>query len=118
MFLGLRSHILTVDDLDATKAWYTRILGIEPYFDEMFYVGFEVGGFELGLLPGLSPGYPVGGLTYWGVEYIDTAWAELLEAGAEPAGDIADVGGGIRLGEVFDPSGNRIGIIENPNFGT
>jgi len=116
MFLGLRSHILAVTDLVETRAWYVRVLGIEPYFDEPFYVGFEVGGFELGLLPDQPASYPAGGLTYWGVDDIEEALARLLEAGAEATGEIHDVGGGIRMVEVLDPSGNRIGLIENPNF--
>lgn len=49
MILGLRTAIYHVDDLQAAKEWYTKVLGVEPYFDEPFYVGFNVGGYELGL---------------------------------------------------------------------
>ena len=74
MFLGLRSHILDTDDLQATKAWYSDVLGKPPYFDESFYVGFDVGGFELGLLPrDADKPYPAGGETYWGVADIRQA---------------------------------------------
>ena len=51
MLNGLRSQIFQVADLGAAKAWYTGMLGTPPYFDEPFYVGFNVGGYELGLLP-------------------------------------------------------------------
>jgi catechol 2,3-dioxygenase-like lactoylglutathione lyase family enzyme len=51
MFLGLRTVIYPAPDLAASKAWYTALLGVEPYFDEPFYVGFDVGGYELGLNP-------------------------------------------------------------------
>ena len=51
MFLGLRTVVYKVSDLGRAKAWYTKVLGIEPYFDEPFYVGFNVGGYELGLDP-------------------------------------------------------------------
>ena len=51
MILGLRTAIYPVTDLDAAKRWYAEMLGQAPYFDQPFYVGFAVGGFELGLLP-------------------------------------------------------------------
>ena len=116
MFLGLRSHIVAARDLDISRAWYARVLGFPPYFDEPFYVGFEVGGYELGLLPGRPDDYPAGGETYWGVADIDDARQQLLSMGAIASGEISDVGGGIRMAILLDPGGNRIGIIENPNF--
>ena len=51
MILGLRTAIYPVNDLAKAKDWYSQVLKMEPYFDEPFYVGFQVGGFELGLLP-------------------------------------------------------------------
>jgi catechol 2,3-dioxygenase-like lactoylglutathione lyase family enzyme len=114
MFLGLRSHIFPAPDLDAAKAWFTQVLGQEPYFDEPFFVGFEVGGYELGLNPGADPAD--GPIAYWGVEDADAALASLLEQGATEHAPIADVGEGIRLGAVRTPGGSLLGIIENPNF--
>lgn len=117
MFLGLRSHILDTDDLQATKAWYSDVLGKVPYFDESFYVGFDVGGFELGLLPrDADKPYPAGGETYWGVADIRTAVEELQGKGGELVHDIQDVGEGILMAIVKDPAGNRVGIIENALF--
>jgi catechol 2,3-dioxygenase-like lactoylglutathione lyase family enzyme len=55
MFLGLRTVICPTADLTASKAWYSSVLGIEPYFDEPFYVGYNVNGYELGLLPDADP---------------------------------------------------------------
>lgn len=116
MFLGLRSHILDTDDLPATKAWYTDVLGVPPYFDEPFYVGFNVGGFELGLLPRQDPPYPAGGETYWGVPDINAALEQLLATGATKTQEITDVGEGILMAVVVDPAGNRVGIIQNAHF--
>lgn len=116
VFLGLRSHILDTEDLEAAKAWYSEILGTHPYFDEPFYVGFDVGGFELGLLPRQDPPYPVGGETYWGVPDIGTAIEQLQARGAALAHEITDVGEGILMAIVVDPSGNRVGVIENAHF--
>jgi predicted enzyme related to lactoylglutathione lyase len=118
MFLGLRSAIYHVNDLDRAKAWYSSALGVEPYFDQRYYVGFNVGGYELGLDPdmtGVTSG--AGGVgAYWGVSDCDAAYNRLLELGATSHMPAQDVGGGIRVARVIDPFGNLIGIIENPNF--
>lgn len=116
-FLGLRSAIYPVDDLSAARSWYTRALGVAPYFDQPFYVGFNVGGFELGLDPDAS-GVQRGArpIAYWGVSDIDAAHAKLLAQGAKSDAAIQDVGEGIRLASVRDPWGNVLGLIQNPHF--
>ena len=117
MFQGLRTVIYHVDDLDKAKAWYAEVLGVRPYFDEPFYVGFNVGGFELGLDPdlkGVTKGSNV--VAYWGVKDIDVAYQRVLELGAQQQTEVQEVGGGIRVGTVTDPFGNVVGLIENPNF--
>jgi catechol 2,3-dioxygenase-like lactoylglutathione lyase family enzyme len=113
MLLGLRTVIYRAPDLAAGKQWYTKFLGFGPYFDQPFYVGFNVGGYELGLLPDATQS-TVG--AYWGVKGIDGVYARLLELGATPRSEIADVGEGIRIADVLDPFGNVLGIIDNPNF--
>jgi predicted enzyme related to lactoylglutathione lyase len=119
VILGLRTVIYPAADLDATKAWYTKALGREPYFAEPFYVGFEVGGFELGLDPNATPSTGgTGVLPYWGVADCAAAYARLLELGATELGGVQDVGGGIKVASVRDPFGNALGIIENPTFST
>jgi predicted enzyme related to lactoylglutathione lyase len=115
MFLGLRTAIYPAPDLAAAKAWYASVLGIAPYFDKPFYVGFSVGGFELGLVPDATPGTS-GPQPLWGVATIEAAHSRLLELGALALGPVSDVGGGIKVAAVQDPFGNRLGIIENPNF--
>jgi len=118
MLLGLRTAIYHTPDINAGKLWYTKVLGFPPYFDQPFYVGFNVGGFELGLTP--DAGKSAAG-AYWGVKDIESVLARLLELGAEPRTDIQDVGqdnhdNRIRVADVLDPFGNVFGIIENPNF--
>jgi catechol 2,3-dioxygenase-like lactoylglutathione lyase family enzyme len=114
MFLGLRTVIYPAPDLAASKAWFTALLGFEPYFDEPFYVGYTVGGYELALNPALDPS--VGPVTYWGVADADAAWAWLLGAGARAREPVQEVGGGIRVATVTEPGGSVLGIIENPHF--
>jgi catechol 2,3-dioxygenase-like lactoylglutathione lyase family enzyme len=96
MILGLRTVIYPVTDLARGKAWYADVLGVAPYFDQPFYVGFAVGGFELGLIPDGTPG-PDG--------------STVREAPH-------DVGEGIKVASVADPFGNTFAIIENPHFST
>jgi predicted enzyme related to lactoylglutathione lyase len=116
MIQGLRTAIYNAPDLAKAKAWYTKILGFGPYFDEPFYVGFNVGGYELGLLP-KAKAVDRGGVTvYWGVADAEAAVKMLLEAGAELAEPVQDVGEGIKTAAVLDPFGNVFGVIENPYF--
>jgi catechol 2,3-dioxygenase-like lactoylglutathione lyase family enzyme len=120
-FLGLRTVVYRVPDLERAKAWYSAVLGIEPYFDQPFYVGYNVGGYELGLDPDLTGGAPGpgGSAAYWGVENAEAALARLAELGVGGhggLGGVQDVGGGIRVATVQDPFGNLFGIIENPHF--
>src|SRR5262245_50803451 len=116
--LGLRSAICPVTDLARAKAWYAELLGVEPYFDQPFYVGFNVGGFELGLHPveGPLPAGSAGFVAYWGVERLEEVWARARGLGAKAVSEPQDVGEGIRVATVADPFGNSIGLIENPNF--
>jgi predicted enzyme related to lactoylglutathione lyase len=115
MLLGLRTAIYPVTDLEAAKAWYAQVVGHAPYFDQPFYVGFEVGGFELGLVPDGTPGTD-GPQPLWGVASADQALERLLASGAVLLEPVQDVGGGIRVGAVKDPFGNRLGFIENSQF--
>jgi predicted enzyme related to lactoylglutathione lyase len=117
MFQGLRTVIYNPGDLEKGKAWYKQALGIEPYFDDEGYVGFNVGGYELGLNTGVAPqAQGAGVMAYWGVEDIEATFARLVELGATVKGPVVEVGGGIKTAELIDPFGNLLGIINNPHF--
>jgi len=117
MLQGLRTIVYYVGDLAAAKEWYKKIFEIEPYFDEPYYVGYSIGGYELGLNPDDS-GYSNGNhsITYWGVADLKSAFARLEALGVEIHQQPENVGGDIWLGSIFDPFGNVIGLIENPEF--
>src|SRR5438105_1662792 len=102
MILGLRTAIYPAPDLARAKAWYAEVLGVEPYFDQPSYVGFSVGGFELGLVPDATPGI-AGSQVLWGVEDAAAAHERLLALGAQPLDAVTDVGEGIRVAAVMDP---------------
>ena len=116
MLLGLRTVVYPVGDIEAGKAWYSKVVGHAPHHDSPYYVGFAVGGFELGLVPDGTPGKD-GCNVYWGVANAKAASEWLKGLGAKPsAKGIEDVGGGILVAEFDDPFGNVFAVIENPHF--
>jgi catechol 2,3-dioxygenase-like lactoylglutathione lyase family enzyme len=89
MVKGLGTVICHVTDLDRAKAWYSSAFGLTPYFDQPFYVGFNIGGYELGLDP--DPG-----------------------SGRSGASAVQGIGEGIKVAQIADAFGNVIGLLENP----
>jgi predicted enzyme related to lactoylglutathione lyase len=117
MIQGLRTVSYPVTDLAVAKTWYSQVLGKEPYFDQPFYVGFEVHGFELGLVPDGQPG-AAGATAYWGTTDAKAEVARLVQLGATVESDVTDVGDSIMVATVRDPFGNLFGVIQNPHFDT
>jgi predicted enzyme related to lactoylglutathione lyase len=119
MFLGLRTLIYKIksEDLGKAKLWYSKLLDRQPYFDQPFYVGFNLGGFELGLDPnGTTVKVGDNVETYLGVSNIETALAHCLKNEARLHSEIREVGEGIKVATVQDPFGNIVGLIQNSNF--
>ena len=116
--LGLRTTIYNVGDINAAKKWYAKAFGIAPYWDESFYVGFNIGGYELGLLPEESPTTDKKDsvYTYWGVNEIEKVYSHFLESGATEHEKPHSVGGPLMVASVKDPWGNVVGLIYNPAF--
>ena len=114
VFLGLRTVIYPAPDLSEAKRFATRMLRVEPYFDQPFYVGYDVAGYEFALDPNADP--QIGATTYWGVADVDVAVAELLEHGATIDRNVDEVGDGIRVATLHMPAIGVLGVIENPHF--
>ena len=113
MFKKLRTVIYHVDDLQKAKAWYSEMTGIKPYFDEVFYVGFDINGFELGLDPDFEDvERGAQAVAYWAVDDIETTYKKFINAGAFSSSKIKEVGSGIKVAVVTDPWGNAVGMIE------
>ena len=113
MFQQLRTVIYQVNDIAKAKEWYKRVTGVEPYFDQPFYVGFDINGFELGLDPddtNITKGNNA--VAYWKVNDIDIAVEELQAAGATIQSPVNNVGGSIYVAIVIDPFGNAVGLIQ------
>jgi len=118
MIAGLATVIYRVTEIDRAKAWYSAAFQQTPYFDQPFYVGFNIAGYELGLDPDPSGGKtgPGGSVAYWRVASIDAAMAHFVASGAAVIAPAQEVGEGIKVATVSDPFGNLIGLIENPHF--
>jgi predicted enzyme related to lactoylglutathione lyase len=118
MVKGLGTVVYHVSDLARAKEWYAQAFQQPPYFDQPFYVGFNIGGYELGLDPNtkLVPPGIGGSVTYWRVDDVDVAVQHFVAAGALVVEPVQDVGDGIIVATVKDPFGNAIGLIKNPYF--
>ena len=116
--LGLRTVVYKVSDLEKAKLWYAAAFQTEPYFDESYYVGFNIGGYELGLLPEEIPQSEKSDsvVAYWGVNEINKEYNRLIELGATENEKPTNVGGDLMVASVKDPWGNTIGLIYNPEF--
>ena len=109
---GIKTIIFPVSDIGKAKALYATLLGIEPYADQPYYVGFRLGGIELGLDPtGHSQGM-TGPIPYSYVDDITGTLQALLDTGATARQDPTDVGGGLLRASVADADGNVIGLIQ------
>ncbi|RYY15157.1 MAG: VOC family protein [Chitinophagaceae bacterium] len=108
-----------VNDLQKAKKWYAEAFGVAPYFDESFYVGFDIGGFELGLQPtnDEADSNLANVVAYLGVRDVASAYARIIELGAVSFESPREVGGGIVVAVAKDPWGNALGLIYNPHFG-
>ena len=116
--LGLRTASYRVSDLDSAKKWYAKVFDTSPYFDEPFYVGFNIEGYELGLMPEEKPvaDKPESVIAWWGVKDAQKAFDRLISLGAISYEAPTDVGDGIITAAVKDPWDNILGIIYNPYF--
>lgn len=111
--LGARTILHPVSDLAAAKAMYTALLGVEPQADAEYYVGYDVNGQHIGLVPGGGPQGMTAPVAYWHVSDIEAKLAEVTAAGATLKDPPKEVGGGRIVATFTDPDGNVIGLLED-----
>jgi predicted enzyme related to lactoylglutathione lyase len=107
----MRLLVYPVKDLAKAKTLYSELLGVEPYADAAYYVGFRIGDLEIGLDPHGRSGGP---LAYWEVRDIKAGLRQLLDAGAQLDQGVKDVGGGKLIATVKDADGNMLGLMHSP----
>jgi len=110
---GIGTIIYPVKDIAQAKKLYSKLLGMAPYLDEAYYVGFNVGGQDVGLDPNGHNRGMTGPLGYWHVSDIRKTLQLLLDAGAQAQQEVQDVGGGKLTAVVRDAEGNIIGLIQS-----
>ncbi|MFI1509630.1 VOC family protein [Streptomyces sp. NPDC020597] len=115
MAAGLQTIIYPVKDVDRAKALFTALLGVEPYADEPYYVGYKAAGQDIGLNPNGHAQGLTGPVPYWHVTDIRDRLAALLAAGAEVLQDVQDVGNGRLIASVKDADGNLVGLLQDPS---
>ncbi|GGM81203.1 VOC family protein [Dactylosporangium sucinum] len=109
----IKTVLHPVSDLAAAKRVYAALLGAEPQTDSSFYVGFEAGGQQIGLVPGGGPQAMTSPVAYWHVPDIEAKLAEVVAAGAVVKEGVKDVGGGRLVATVTDPDGNVLGLLQD-----
>ena len=112
--LGIKTVLHPVTDVTAAKAVFTALLGIAPQTDSPYYVGFDVGGQHVGLLPGGGPQGLTGSVAYWHVADIESTLAGVVAAGATVREPVRDVGGGRLVATATDADGNVLGLLQDP----
>ena len=110
---GIKTVLHPVSDLEAAKKVYTALLGIEPQADSSYYVGYDVAGQHIGLVPNGGPQGMTSPVAYWHVPDIEAKLAEVTAAGASVNEPAHDVGGGRLVATVTDPDGNVLGLLQD-----
>ena len=106
--------VYPITDVPKAKKFFTTLLGVEPYADSDYYIGYKAGDMEIGLLPPASQAGVSGALAYVDVSDINAALASLVAAGAEKLRDVTDVANGLLVATVKDPDGTPIGLRQFP----
>jgi predicted enzyme related to lactoylglutathione lyase len=111
---GIKIVLHPVTDLERAKAVYTALLGLAPQADSPYYVGYDVAGQQIGLVPGGGPQGMSSPVAYWEVPDIEAKLAEVTAAGATVKEPAHDVGGGRLVATFTDPDGNVLGLFQDP----
>ena len=110
---GIKTVLHPVSDLEASKAMYTALLGVQPQADSSYYVGYDTEGQHIGLVPNGGPQAMTSPVAYWHVPDIEAKLAEVTAAGATVKEPAHDVGGGRLVATVTDPDGNVLGLLQD-----
>jgi predicted enzyme related to lactoylglutathione lyase len=110
---GIKTVLHPVSDVERAKAVYTALLGAAPQADSPYYVGFDVAGQHIGLVPGGGPQGLTSPVAYWHVDDLEAKLAEVTSAGATVKDAPKEVGGGRVVASVVDPDGNVLGLIQD-----
>jgi len=105
---GIKTIIYSAGDMNRAKTLYTELLGVEPYVENPYYVGFKIGDQDIGLTPNGQPGP----MAFWHVSDIQKSLQLVLDAGGQTQQAVRDVGGGKLVATAKDAEGNLVGFIQ------
>ena len=111
---GIQIVLHPVSDLAKAKPVYAALLGVAPSADADYYVGYDVAGQQIGLVPGGGPQGMTSPVAFWQVPDIEAKLAEVTAAGATLKESAHDVGGGRLVATFADPDGNVLGVFQDP----
>jgi predicted enzyme related to lactoylglutathione lyase len=114
MHEGIQLIVYPVKDVAGAKRLYSKLLGVDPYVDQPYYIGFRVGDQEIGLDPNGHIKGMTGPVGYREVRDIRKSMRTLLDAGARVQEEVKDVGGGKLTASIKDADGNTIGLVQSP----
>lgn len=106
MVKSIKLLVYPVKEIEKATTFYSKFLGVEPYVESPYYVGFRVGNLEVGL----DPNSKVGPISYVDVKDIKASLKEMTNVGAEIVQDIKDVAKGLLIAQVKDTNGNVVGF--------
>ncbi|SRR6266404_3505709 len=106
MAQNIKLIVYPVQDIEKAKAFYGKYLGVEPYADSPYYIGYRVGDQEVGL----DPNSKIGPIAYTDVKDIKSSLQATTQVYAEVVQDVKDVGGGLLIAQVKDADGNVVGL--------
>jgi predicted enzyme related to lactoylglutathione lyase len=110
---GIKTVLHPVADLAKAKPVYAALLGVEPQADSPYYVGFDVEGQHIGLVPSGGPQGMTSPVAYWHVPDIEATLAAVVAAGANVHEPVHEVGPGRVVATVTDPDGNVLGLLQD-----
>ncbi|HTY36597.1 MAG TPA: VOC family protein [Bacteroidota bacterium] len=106
---GVKTIIYPVKDISRSKALFRTLLGVDPYVEQPYYVGFKIGDQDIGLDPN---GHKAGMTCYYHVDNIKESLQSLVDAGAQVEQPVKNVGGGKLTAIVREEGGSLIGLIQ------
>ena len=107
---GVKTILYPVKDVNESKNVFRNLLGVEPYADQPYYVGFKIEDQDIGLIPNNAEG---GVTAFFHIDDIKSSLQILLDAGAQIIQNVKNVGGERLIATVKDKDGNIIGLIQN-----
>jgi predicted enzyme related to lactoylglutathione lyase len=106
---GIKTILYPVKDMTQGKTMFRKLLGVEPYADQPYYVGFKIDDQDIGLVPNSPEGAVA---AFFHVDDIKGSLQIILDAGGKTIQEVKGVGGGRLIASAKDQNGNIIGLVQ------